>query len=336
MTPQEVEEIEKTIGYRFSNQTLLKQAFTRKSYTAERGGQNNEVLEFLGDKVIGFIVTKKMPGWYGKINADHEFESRLQEGQLTEIEKKLVFKDTLAKRIDILCLNQYLIMGKGDIKKHAEEDVSVKEDTFEALVGAVAIDSGYDMKKLEEVVLGMLDPEFYLNEGFDADENFTSELQEWFLKKGYGLPQYEFDDRFSYFAGTGFGCSLVIPEINKRFTADGPSKTKARLAVAKSVLTYLDDQGLLADPNDVVTNPNENDAIAQLYQLYQHGFISEPEYVAEEQRDKGGSIVWHVEVHVKELEKYWQGDYTSKKEGRRNLAYRTLLDVLGKPQEDGK
>src|SRR5574344_1639955 len=326
MTQQDVEEIEKTIGYHFSNRTLLKQAFTRKSYTAERGGQNNEVLEFLGDKVIGFIITKKRPGWYGKINSDNGFESRLKEGQLTEIEKKLVSKDMLAKRADILCLSQYLIMGKGDIKKHADEDASVKEDTFEAVIGAVAIDSNYDMKRLESVVLEMLDPEFYLNEGFDADENSTSVLQEWFLKKGYGLPQYEFDDRFAYFAGTDYGCSLVVPAMNKRFTADGPSKTKARLAVAESVLSYLDDQGLLADPNDIVTNPNENDAISQLNQLYQHGFISEPKYVAEEQRDDDGSIVWHVEVHTEG--KCWSDDFSSKKEGKRVLAYSALLHFL--------
>jgi dsRNA-specific ribonuclease len=184
---------------------------------SENGGQNNEVLEFLGDEVLGYVVTKKMPTWYGHINEDKEFESRLNEAELTEIRKKLVCKAILSKRADILELGQYLIMGKGDIKNHAELDASVKEDTFEAILGAVAIDSNYNEKALEGVALGMLDPEFYLNEGFDADENSVSQLQEWFQRKGYGIPSYQFRGGILSASGWDQECSLVIPGLNQIF-----------------------------------------------------------------------------------------------------------------------
>jgi dsRNA-specific ribonuclease len=95
------------------------------------------------------------------------------------------------------------------------------------------------------------------------------------------------------------------------------------------VLDYLDENGLLADPNDIVKNPSEGNAVSQLNQLYQHGFISEPQYVSEEGRDKNGNLVWHVEVRVKELPDFWEGTFSSKKEGNRQLAYKTLFDVLG-------
>jgi len=330
MTPEECDEIEETIGYRFSNRMLLQQAFIRKSYSSENGGQNNEVLEFLGDEVLGYVVTKKMFSWYGQINQDKEFESRLNEAELTEIRKKLVCKAILAKRADILELGQYLIMGKGDVKNHAELDASVKEDTFEAILGAVAIDSNYEEKALESVALGMLDPEFYLNEGFDADENSVSQLQEWFQRKGYGLPPYQFRSGLLGNLGETEECSLVIPGANQRFSKVAASKTKERMAVADAVLDYLDENGLLADPNDIVKNPSEENAISQLNQLHQYGFISEPQYVGEERRDENGDLVWHVEVHVKEFPDFWEGNFSSKKEGNRQLAYKTLLDVLGK------
>jgi len=328
MTSEQYEEIEETIGYHFSNRTLLEQAFIRKSYSSENGGQDNEVLEFFGDEVLGYVVTKKMPTWYGYINKDKEFESKFNEAELTEIRKKLVCKAILAQRADILNLGQYLIMGKGDIKAHAEEDISVKEDTFEAILGAVAIDSNYNEKALESVALGMLDPEFYLNEGFDADENSVSQLQEWFQRKGFGIPSYQFRSGLGA-SGWDQVCSLVVPGINQAFSEVASSKTKARMAVADAVLDYLDENGLLADPNDIVKNPSEENAISQLNQLYQHGFISEPQYIGEERRDEDGNLVWYVEVRVKELSDYWHGTFSSKKAGNRQLAYKTLLDVLG-------
>ena len=61
MKNEQYEEIEQHIGYEFENRTLLQQAFTRKSYTAEtHDGDNNEVLEFLGDKVLDLIVVKAL------------------------------------------------------------------------------------------------------------------------------------------------------------------------------------------------------------------------------------------------------------------------------------
>ena len=87
--------IQDQIGYSFRNTDLLQQAFVRKSYSAEKGGQNNEVLEFIGDKVLDLMVVRLLTEKYGKITDSEkysEYSSRYDEGELTEIKSSLVEK----------------------------------------------------------------------------------------------------------------------------------------------------------------------------------------------------------------------------------------------------
>ena len=116
-------------GYEFKNPILLEQAFTRRSYTVENGGQNNEVLEFIGDKVLDICVVRYLSNKYGtdlhvqdKIpeafrvpQKPREYESKLSEGELTKLKQKMVEKKALSKRIDDLGIAQFLRMGKGDV-----------------------------------------------------------------------------------------------------------------------------------------------------------------------------------------------------------------------------
>ena len=146
--------IQSQIGYTFNNLDLLQQAFVRRSYSQENGGENNEVLEFVGDKVLDFFAVKFLTEKYGFFLSDcddydaenefDEFASEKTEAELTDAKKMLVQKNTLSSRIDILQLADYLIMGKGDRNNNAHKEASVKEDLFEAILGAVAIDSNWD------------------------------------------------------------------------------------------------------------------------------------------------------------------------------------------------
>ena len=113
-------------NYRFKNPQLLKQAFTRRSFTEENGGDNNEVLEFIGDKVLDIAVIrylvkrfsnaineKDYHATYSAERAMEAFSSSLKEGELTKLKQRLVQKDTLARRVDELGIADFLIMGKG-------------------------------------------------------------------------------------------------------------------------------------------------------------------------------------------------------------------------------
>jgi ribonuclease-3 len=158
--------IQGQIGYAFKNSDLLQQAFVRRSYSKEEGGEDNEVLEFIGDKALDFIVVKLLAEKYGSYAEDYddydsnedcnEFISDFREGKLTEIKKKLVCREMLASRIRIFGFQYELIMGKSDSDQNVHERDSVQEDLFEAILGAVALDCSWNWEKIDLVLEAML------------------------------------------------------------------------------------------------------------------------------------------------------------------------------------
>lgn len=193
MDKEDLSFIEEQIGYEFENKVLLQQAFIRRSYSQEHPeSENNEILEFIGDKALDFIIVRALSDYYGDYTDDDEYFSELKEGKLTEIKKHLVEGKMLAKRISQLGLQDYLIMGKGDCRNNVQEDAHVKEDLFEAIVGAVALDSDWDIDALDTVIGMMLDYEYYLENGFSDSNNYTAMIQQWCQKKNYDFPYYEF------------------------------------------------------------------------------------------------------------------------------------------------
>lgn len=160
--------IQNTIGYKFNNLDLLQQALIRKTYSEEHGGPNNEVLEFIGDKALDLAVIRLMMERFGAITEEminqenHKyFLTKLNEGDFTEIKKDLVEGHALSKDMDKLGFHKFLIMGNGDIKENKQGEKKVKEDLFEAIIGAVTIDCNWNMNKITDVVKEMIDIESY-------------------------------------------------------------------------------------------------------------------------------------------------------------------------------
>lgn len=151
----EILKVEEAIGYKFTNKQLLVQAFTRRSRTEEVGGDNNEVLEFIGDKVLSLVLLKILSDEYAYLSEDNEYEIEFDEADLTNIIRQLVCGKNLATRIEEMGLQQYLIMGVGDERNNVQNDDSVKEDLFEAIVGAVTID--LDWRKVDGNGVGKWD-----------------------------------------------------------------------------------------------------------------------------------------------------------------------------------
>lgn len=156
--------VQQATGYRFQNSDLLKQAFTRRSYTAQFGGENNEILEFLGDQILEYYVVKRIAAQYGHVQTPHsasydgtsEYVFSFQEDTLSALKSDLVCNHALAQKIDVWRLTQFLIVGKSDFCNHADQEEKVKADLFEAIVGAVAIASNWDTEVLESSVSRML------------------------------------------------------------------------------------------------------------------------------------------------------------------------------------
>lgn len=343
--------IQDQIGYKFQNTDLLQQAFIRRSYAREHGGEDNEVLEFIGDKVLDLIVVKLLTEKYGCFISDYEdynpneeyneFVCEKNEAELTERKKELVQKKTLADRINALDLADYLIMGNGDIQNNVNRELSVKEDLFEAIIGAVTLDSSWDIEEIQDVVQIMLDPDSYLEE--DTDENYVALIQEWTLKKYGMVPWYHFEKAsqivwYTHFNGISSSydgnpkwkhtCLLKLGKLDTVFRSFGTSKNEARKSVCELAYKELQRKNMLFSIRDEIPNPNTNDAISQLEILARRGYFSIPVYDFEQEYDNSGTPIWQCTCHIKDITEYFCAESSSKKYAKKQAAYQMLKHVL--------
>lgn len=339
--------IQDQIGYCFKNTDLLHQAFVRRSYSVENGGENNEVLEFIGDKVLDFITVKILTEKYSSFSGNSESSKtnaltcQYNEAELTELKKKLVQKSTLAQRINALGLGSYLIMGKGDLQNHIQTQPSVKEDLFEAIIGAVALDSDWSIKELQSVVEVMLDPDSILTE--DISENYVELIQKWTINKYETVPLYHFDKyslyTFSDIPGFpnlpinmpthwNFVCLLKLGEFKQLFKGYGISKTEARKNACIFAYNYIKEQGLLSTIQDEIKFPNRADSISQLEILARKGYFSIPKYKFVQEYDKNGNPIWKCSCHIPEITQKFYSQSSTKKDAKKDAAYEMLTFVL--------
>lgn len=360
------------IGYDFKNLDLLKQAFVRRSYTEEYGGENNEVLEFIGDKALDFAVVRLLIQKYGHLangtpidgtklsswenilklslntvdKPEHnEFSCDFDEGKLTRLKSKMVEKKTLARRMDELGFGEHLIMGRSDIQNNVNEEYSVKEDLFEAIIGAVAIDSGWNLKDIQSVVEVMLEPETFLQN--DSETNYVRLIQEWEIQVNGVLPWYKYKEAsytstwyfpfdgisqsfpFEYnYSRLQFHCELKLLDSLPVFRGFGASKSEARMAVCKLAYEYLQKNDMLFSIRDEIDNPNKADAINQLEILARRGYFSIPTYDFEQNYDDNGNPIWRCECHIEEYDTYCDAESSTKKDAKKSAAYEMLEFVL--------
>ncbi len=128
--------LEDLLGYRFNNAVLLQQALVHSSFGFEQlvDGRNNETLEFLGDAVLDLAVSDTLFHMYRGI----------REGELTKLRAGLVRETTLAKMANTVKLGEFLMLGKGEEASGGRKKPSILASVFEAVVGAIYLDRGYD------------------------------------------------------------------------------------------------------------------------------------------------------------------------------------------------
>lgn len=142
-------------SYHFTNENLLRQAFTRRSFQIEHdlSGCFKE-LEFLGDTILSTVVTREIFRQFTKtecLSYEAPFESKFNEGELTKIRQQFVSKEALAARARELGLGRFILYGTGE-----KETDSALEDMMEALIGAVVIDCNWEMETVEKLVNELL------------------------------------------------------------------------------------------------------------------------------------------------------------------------------------
>ncbi len=173
---------------------LLERALTHRSYAYEQGGlPTNERLEFLGDAVLGVIVT----------DALYRAHEELPEGQLAKLRASVVNTRALADVARQLDLGPWLRLGRGEEATGGRDKTTILADTLEAVIGAVYCEHGID--GATTLVRALFDPVMAAAAGVDASLDWKTELQELAAARGLGAPAYALTE-------TG-------PDHAKRFTA---------------------------------------------------------------------------------------------------------------------
>lgn len=158
---------------------LLTESLTHRSYAYEHGGlRPNERLEFLGDAVLGIVIT----------DALYHRNPDLPEGRLAKMRAAIVNARALADIARGLSLGSYLLLGKGENATGGRDKTSILADGLEAVLGAIYLTSGLEVTS--RVIHALMDDLLEQTEHLDAELDWKTSLQELTSERGLGVPQY--------------------------------------------------------------------------------------------------------------------------------------------------
>lgn len=345
LSEEQLSEIQKKIGYEFKNTYILDQAFIRSSYAEEhRNHEDNEKLEFVGDKVLDFIIVKKMAQHYsykkdnligGTTDGSptvyfKEFICFTQnESEMTEIKKNIVKKESLAKASRTIGLEKYLFMSKGDETNGVRETDSACEDLMEAIIGAIAIDSGWNIDLIEKAIDKMIAPHHNIVNCIDSDIDYMEEFKKWWKEK-YGKRGYKlyYDDK----GEDAISCSLDLYGFNQEIVEGiGKTKEEAKGNFAKRMYQFIKKQEELEEKmSELFTEITPEDAVNQLQMLYQKKLIEEPVYTFKQDGiGEDGNPLWQCTCELKKAEKYATISDKTKALAKKAAAYIVLSQLIG-------
>ena len=226
---KKVKDLERLIGYRFRNKDLLNQALTHKSYSNEKRRtklSDNERLEFLGDSVLGVVVSRIL---YGDCpNQD--------EGILTRYKSQLVSGATLARIAKNLHLGEFLLLGKGEEASGGKKHVSNLMCALEAIIGAIYLDS--DLRSAYKFIMNIFRPEIQLVKEGKGSKDYKSMLQQIVLKKFKTIPTYKIISEIGPDHKKHFIVEALIS--GKRYgIGSGSNKKVSEQASAKEALSAI-------------------------------------------------------------------------------------------------
>ncbi len=212
--------LEITLGYNFKNNDLLEQSLIHKSFDKIK---NNEKLEFLGDRVLGLVISKKLIEIY-----PNESEGIIDKKFANLVNKKAC--SNIARKIN---LKKFMVLG-GSHKPQNDFVDKIMGDCLEAIIGAIFLDSG--LKFAEKFILNFWD-ELLKNSTF-ALVDAKTQLQEYSLKTFKQLPSYTFYKKKGPQHKPVFKTDVQIPN-SKKILGVGNSKKSAQQDAAKKLLKKL-------------------------------------------------------------------------------------------------
>ena len=211
------------IDYRFADQQLLDEALTHRS----RGALNYERLEFLGDSVLNLVISSRL----------FELKPDAQEGDLSRMRARLVRGESLTDIASGLGLGKQLKLGEGEMKSGGFRRASILADAFEALLGAIFLDSDY--ASCRHVILDLFDPLIEKLPGIEELKDAKTRLQEWLQGRGSPLPEYTLLREEGADHVKKFHVQCTIADDGSAVEASGSSRRRAEQAAAAKMLELL-------------------------------------------------------------------------------------------------
>ena len=221
-----LELLEKSIGYKFKNKSLLKQALIHKSYAYENKVESNEKLEFLGDSILEFVSSKYIYKKY----------PNLREGEMTKVRATVVCEESLYKIAKLHNFSDFLYLGKSQLHTGENKRPAILADSVEAVIAAIYLDSG--IQKASKFIENNLKKEIEYATKHVGFKDYKTVLQEKLQEHGDVKIEYEITKE-------------IGPDHNKSFEAqvkcngkilakgEGKSKKEAHMQAAKKALENI-------------------------------------------------------------------------------------------------
>ena len=224
----DLDALQARLGYVFRDPGLLKLALTHPSVIHDAGSvvHHNQRLEFLGDAVLGLVLTREL----------YEKFPTLGEGPLTKARAQMVNRHALAAESVGVGLGQYLILSRGEEANGGRERPSILADAFEALLGAIFLDAGYEAAR--ECILRHFRDSFGALEVIPSLDNPKGELQELLQAGSPEAPEYRVEGSSGPDHDRHFECAVLHRGVELA-RGRGKSKKAAESQAALAALTVL-------------------------------------------------------------------------------------------------
>ena len=202
------------------SELMATDTFVRAITHRSAEGKHNERMEFLGDSVLGLIITTEL---YQRI-------PRASEGYLSRLRASLVNENALAGIAVELAIGDFLRLGPGELKSGGFRRKSIIADAFEALVGCIYLEQG--MGVATQFVLTAYGDRLENLPAEDTLKDPKSRLQEFLQSRGHDLPEYNLIDTQGEAHRQTFTAEYIVPKLNIRTTGTSGSRRKAEQEAA--------------------------------------------------------------------------------------------------------
>lgn len=311
MNSLDIKKIESIIQYEFKNKKLLEEAFLIEAIP-DNNKYSSEVFRIPGKRAINFALNYIVLHEYGQLD-DDGYSLKTSKDDVNYILDNLYTREIFTRNIIMLGLAEYLNIPDDD----SFDDMTRR--LFESLVGAVTIDSNWNMATIKQVVSFLLDSDFYLVHGFENyDEHYVAKIYNWCAENNKTFPMYQFVDNECH---VKFGKEVIIGK--------GKSKTLAKFDAARQVYEALKARGFIQERDSegyLIGKPNIllEDAVDYLKNQYEAGNLGEINYTFA----KDGEATVCI-CQVEDVDYTFDATDMDERKAQRMAAYKMICYLLG-------